>query len=99
MTIPNTIAVYDITNITGVNDPTKETILYPNPTNHLLNLELDNGLDYDVQIIDEAGKILDSFQISNSYQMNYDTSKLVKGMYILLLNSKMSSVSYKFLKE
>ncbi|MEI6091570.1 MAG: T9SS type A sorting domain-containing protein [bacterium] len=93
------LAIYDITNITGVNDPIKETILYPNPTSHLLNLELDNGLDYEVQIIDETGIILVSFPISNSFQLNYDTSRLPKGMCILQLNSKMSSVSYKFLKE
>jgi hypothetical protein len=98
-TSSKTIAIYDITNITGINDPIKEMVLYPNPTSHLLNLELDNSLDYDIQIIDEAGKIIDSFPISNSYQMNYDTSKLVKGMYILQLNSKSSSNSYKFQKE
>jgi hypothetical protein len=91
--------IYDITNITGVNEPIKETILYPNPTSHLLNLDLDYSLDYDVQIIDEAGKMLDSFPISNSYQLNYDTSRLPKGMYILQLTSKTSSKNYKFLKE
>jgi hypothetical protein len=95
---PCKIAIYDITNITGVNDPIKGTVLYPNPTSHLLILELDNSLDYDIQIIEESGKILDSFPISNSYQLNYDTTKLPKGMYILQLNSKMSSKSYKFLK-
>ncbi|MEI6090542.1 MAG: T9SS type A sorting domain-containing protein [bacterium] len=98
-TSSRTIAIYDITNITGISVPSKETVLYPNPTSQLLNLEFDKNLDYNVQIIDESGKIIDSFPISNSYQLNYDTSKLPKGMYILQLNSKSSSNSYKFQKE
>ncbi|MEI6089546.1 MAG: T9SS type A sorting domain-containing protein [bacterium] len=93
------IAIYDISNITGVNEPRKVVLLYPNPTSHLLNLEIDKCLEYNVQIIDETGKILDSFPIYNSYQLNYNTTRLPKGMYILQLNSKISSVSYKFLKD
>jgi hypothetical protein len=93
------IAIYDISNITGVHELGKEGILYPNPSSHLINLNLENSSDYIIQIIDESGNIIDNLQVTNSFQLYYDASHLPKGMYILQLNNKTSSKSYKFLKE
>ncbi|MEI6089300.1 MAG: T9SS type A sorting domain-containing protein [bacterium] len=97
--LENRFTFYDISNAISVNDPKNEKVLYPNPANDFLNLNVDYNSLYNVQVIDEIGKVIDTLTFTNSYQLNYDTSRLPKGMYILQLNSKSFSKSYKFLKE
>jgi len=95
----NDLTFYDISPMADVKENNSKTIIYPNPTKDKLNLVMKYDLNGFAKIIDEMGNVVDSFDIYNTNSFNYDTGKLQKGIYILQINSKTDSKSYKFIKE
>ncbi len=59
-----------------------DVLIYPNPTNSILNFEISKKLDEDVIIYDLKGKIVKTFQVSSTYY-NADVSDLEKGVYLI----------------
>ncbi|MEI6089488.1 MAG: T9SS type A sorting domain-containing protein [bacterium] len=93
------ITIYDLSQMTNIEDSNPERILYPNPTKDNVNLKLKNTLNCDAQIIDELGNIIDNFVINGENGLQYNAGKLNRGIYIIQINSSTDSKSYKFIKE
>ena len=79
------------------NDPI-QCSLYPNPTNNFLNIKIDGEDIYDIQLLSLNGYLLKE----NKNQMNaiqvFNLSTFSPGIYILKIQSKMFTKSYKVQK-
>jgi hypothetical protein len=72
----------------------------PNPTRGNLNIDLgDNEVAARIQIVDIAGKIVYSTNITASGLQKIDTEFLVEGIYFLNINSDNERMTLKFIKE
>jgi len=71
--------------------------MYPNPTNGILTLELEEFNNASTKIIDFNGRVLDSKEL-NGVQTTFDLSYLTSGMYLLQINSEKGTVTQKFIK-
>lgn len=66
-----------------------EVLVYPNPVSQLLNIEMKNNGNYDLNLIDAQGKLIYHQQFEGkSYQLNIGENQIVKGLYILELQSE-----------
>lgn len=75
-------------------------LVYPNPTNNLLNVsfELENSQDFEMRIISVTGNVVyqeskDSF--SGHYVNTIDLSDMAKGVYFLNLSNETGSINKK----
>jgi choice-of-anchor B domain-containing protein len=80
----NGFYVFDVSTIVSVkenDDRNKIVQLYPNPTNGLLNIKLNDNLFHEVEIIDCQGKnVYENNRVKNN--LTIDLSKLSKGIYL-----------------
>ena len=67
-----------IDNLVNEND----ILLYPNPTNTVLNIEVSRKLDENVKVYDLSGKIVKTFEVTNTHHST-DLSRLDKGVYMI----------------
>lgn len=78
---------YRIANPSNSDIPTtkKRATVYPNPTDGLINIKLDNSIEGNYQIFDISGKlIVQEGKINNQNQFQIEISKqLISGIYIL----------------
>lgn len=80
-------------------------IIYPNPTNEILNvsLEFQNSSNTTLFIYDTQGKLIanPNLGIKNKGEQNFtiNISNLPKGMYLLKIVSENNSITKKFIKE
>ncbi|WP_179315551.1 T9SS type A sorting domain-containing protein [Winogradskyella undariae] len=77
-TIDNSLGIEDI----AAND--FSLTMYPNPTNNILNIKLDNVLNKTVfvEIVSLDGKIIKSAQVYNNQSTTLNISELSNGLYI-----------------
>ena len=83
---------------TGQFDFNKSIVLYPNPTNSILNFAVPNNLEVSqVALYDVLGKqVLSNAQLLNN---SLDVSNLSKGIYLVSFTCDGQSVTKKFVKE
>ncbi|MBV1923514.1 MAG: T9SS type A sorting domain-containing protein, partial [Flavobacteriaceae bacterium] len=93
----------EVIELIGVNDFENgiNFILYPNPNNGLLNLELNSTIvnDFEVRIVNQIGAIIFMKQInvSDASEFAFDLSGLANGMYYFILNSDKQNYAEKIL--
>ena len=84
-------------NLNTVSNEFKQISIYPNPTNNILNFNLEELIEIsDISIIDVAGKI-----ISPKYNLNQktiDVSNLQSGVYFVRFVSEGQFLTKKFIK-
>ena len=68
---------------------TLEIKIYPNPSNDIINIEVDRILNYKVELLDLRGKIL--HRSSNSNEIN--VRNLNKGIYLIIIKDSSTSQS------
>lgn len=84
---------YDLSEITGLNEITKEvgSVVYPNPTTHTLFVKA--GSPTALRIVDMNGRERHSQFITSD--VSIDVSSYADGMYVVILNNK----PFKFIKR
>jgi hypothetical protein len=87
-TNPNACAIrlnLGLVNTTGIKENTENISVFPNPSNGLVNIELENGLNTNVIIRDIAGKIIQELNINSNTSVDLNTHG--KGVYLFEINS------------
>ena len=93
------VRVYEIDNpVLGLNDGfrSEEVIIYPNPVNNQLNIQMPAQQSYELKIIDNTGKIVINSHIKG--QQLIDLSTIENGHYIVMVNSSHTIISRKIFK-
>ncbi len=81
------------------NNDLKNTLVYPNPINSVLNIELkDLSKSTEIQLYDVKGKVVLEKYI-DSRNERIITEKLPKGIYFLRINNNSKSVVKKIIKK
>jgi hypothetical protein len=83
----------------GLNDiETIEALIYPNPFNDELNIQMKATSDYTVSLFDIAGRNILNTNIQNSNAIQLNLNKLSKGKYTILISSKEGILSKSIVK-
>lgn len=81
------------------NEKSSVTNLYPNPVQNELNLNFGERGNYKIQLIDYQGKVLETFDIYDEKNVQFQTDQLDNGLYILLILSEKGNEQIKFVKN
>jgi len=75
---------------TGLNTMSKSTTglftVYPNPSNGIFKVELQNEQKATMEVFDMTGKMIKTVQITNNDKYSLDLSGYAKGMYLIKMN-------------
>jgi|GEM_PF-1564432 len=71
------------------------TVIYPNPTSDILNIQTDQKISK-IEIYDTSGKLLKS---NSGNEKNIKVSELAKGLYLIKIYSDNHIINYKFIKN
>lgn len=83
--------------IIGTEDITSGSIkIYPNPVNHLLNIEATNLLT--VELVEVTGKVLESYDCSSKTSIQIDLSSKPSGLYLIRLTNDKGISQKKIMK-
>ena len=84
-TITNTVAVSANNILYNPNNPSSDFILYPNPANNILNIELNSSDDTlkNIKIIDLNGRIVLEKNSQSDKKLIVHTDNLSPGIYII----------------
>ncbi len=83
----------------GINEiETIEALIYPNPFNDVLNIQMKETSDYVVSLFDIAGRNILNSKIQNSNAIQLNLNELSKGKYTLLISSKEGILSKSIVK-
>jgi hypothetical protein len=75
-------------------------ILYPNPTNNEINIEIDNEGDFQVIVRDINGRVLTSKEVSgNSDKFSFNVNSYVSGFYMVTITNSKFTLTKKFIKQ
>jgi hypothetical protein len=74
-----------------------EIRIYPNPSDHVLNLQLPDGMMADVVIVNINGQEMKSFRVNAFARI--DISELPAGIYLIKINDGKSISTERFIKE
>ena len=74
----------------------KIAILYPNPTQDILNIKLTNQEVYSVSIFDVFGNPINIHPTINNELIIYNTQTLNQGLYLINIIHNNISTSHKF---
>jgi len=74
--------------------------VYPNPTQNVLNITVDNGdLPDDYVIYNSIGQLIANAKVSTEANLTIDTSTYSNGMYFIKINKGNESKTIKFIKN
>ena len=97
-----TIALKDCsTAVTPVN-PFHETVVFPNPTKGLLNInlgEFNTGNEVKISIINLLGKVILSNTVYTQSKTSFDLSGISKGIYFVNISNNISNYTIKIMLE
>lgn len=79
------------------NEEKSDLVIYPNPTNGVLNIEKASGIE-DIKVISTDGKVLYSFPLFGETRLNTQLN-LEPGVYMLQINSLNNTVVEKIVIE
>lgn len=73
--------------------------VFPNPANDVIQIQVDNneGRDLIVELLDSFGKVIDKKK-TNSDQIVFDLTNIIKGLYIIKVRSGKGTVVQKIIK-
>jgi hypothetical protein len=77
---------------------TIEALIYPNPFNDVLNIQMKETSDYTVSLFDVTGRNILNSSIQNSNAIQLNLNELSKGKYTLLISSKEGILSKSIVK-
>lgn len=83
-------------NTTTIKTPVLDAHVYPNPSSHLLNLEVEVGAQ--VFVYNLEGKLVHQF-VQNSTLSSIDVSAWNNGLHILQIQQNQSIITKKFIKN
>jgi hypothetical protein len=91
------VRVYELDTNTGVDENVNNPgfIIFPNPTNDVLNIQINNPEGYTVKINDMSGKTI--FYTSLDLSCAIDISNLKKGIYMVLVSNGKLTMSKKIM--
>lgn len=72
--------------------------LYPNPTNGILTIEMEEFNNISTRILDLNGRVLKT-QTVNNFQTNFDVTQFSNGIYLLEITSDKGRAVQKFIKK
>jgi len=73
-----------------------EVNIYPNPTNHYLNIDIENNTEIqNIEIFNINGQMI----LKNTFEQNIDVSNLKNGLYILRLIGSKKIGTFRFIKK
>lgn len=75
---------------------TESILLYPNPTNDNLSVQLPETTNWDIQIMDLEGRVVATYQTSEDL-LNIDVSDWSSGLYIVTAHSASLLITDKFM--
>jgi chitinase len=78
--------------------PADALSVYPNPVQDQLFINIPDGADVRLEILDLQGKLLQSAQTSGNYTVQINTASLHPGMYLLTLSDGKQRKSVRFIK-
>lgn len=96
------IYVYNCSNVLGTQETEKLAGLsvYPNPTSGIVTISNGKNLDLkNAEVYNVAGQMVTSITLDRSGSNKIDLTHLVKGNYILKVNSKDKAQSFKIIKK
>jgi PKD repeat protein len=86
--------------VNNVNSSTNILDVYPNPSHDYVEVKLPTTDNFELKIMDVAGKIISIEKIEkNSQKIKLDISKYANGMYYLQLNSATTKYHSSFIKQ
>lgn len=74
-----------------------EVLIYPNPANQFIHIELPQSEEIKIEILDSAGKLFIS-KLGNGKVNEIDLSSLSKGIYLVQVTSKSGKTTQKIIK-
>ncbi len=89
---------YDLSELTqpvGINELRIEASLFPNPTDDILTIELENESDFSIDVYNLEGRFI-HHQSTISGSINLDVTNLKSGLYILQIQADSRVISKKF---
>ncbi|KQR94674.1 bacillolysin [Chryseobacterium sp. Leaf180] len=96
------IYVYNCSNVLGTQETEKMTGLsvYPNPTSGIVTISNGKNIDLkNAEVYNVTGQLVSSITLGRSGSNKIDLTQLVKGNYILKVNSKDKTQSFKIIKK
>ncbi|WP_124981299.1 T9SS type A sorting domain-containing protein [Nonlabens xiamenensis] len=73
-----------------------EFLLYPNPADHKLYINMEDLSSYQIKVIDLNGQVISQIAVGSDH---IDISRLASGSYVLQLSSNTQQLSQVFIKE
>jgi hypothetical protein len=83
---------------TGIDD-IDAIVLYPNPVNNIVNLNISPNTEYTIKVLDITGAIIHTESVFNQEVYSYNVEHLSTGTYFLQLISNNDFEVHKFIKE
>ena len=74
-------------------------LLYPNPTNGILNIVSPNQPITNVRVFDTSGRIVRSKVFNNEERLQVDISTVNAALYFIEINTEIGSVTKLFVKN
>jgi len=83
--------------VVSVKEQISEFNIYPNPSNGILNIELDKSGNYSIQVSDLIGKVVSTRNITSNVAL--DLQHLERGVYFVNISSNDISTTHKIVIE
>ncbi len=90
----NAVYATSLTGISQVQDE-EEVLIYPNPTNDIIQIQFTNSVNGDVSIIDGLGRTVASHQILNERHNVFSVKELKAGVYFVMMTTNGSKKAIK----
>ncbi len=95
---PRVLVIATVTGTTGLNELAQSGInIYPNPASDRINIELNNGGEYQFMMMDQSGRIVKNEMITKATSVSL--AGIAAGIYNLRLQNDDAIINYKVVVE
>lgn len=93
------VADFSVSSNLGLLDNINKVKIYPNPTNKILNIEIQNSTFSNIELFDIYGKLIQTFEINNTTK-SINIEHLNSGVYFIQIsNNKGNKITRKLIKK
>jgi len=89
--------IYQTLNVINIDNQANKLNIYPNPVTNVLNVSVENNLDFKYSIYNSKGDLVKT-GLSNNKVASIDVTEIARGMYILKIVSNENTYTAKFIK-
>lgn len=93
-----TVVDHVLVSAASVEENTLENVVFNNPVNEKLSIQLPEAGAYDAVLVDLSGKMAAHEKVNNDNRLNINTSNLGTGVYVLKINGKNGWFTTKIIK-